>query len=273
MAKNKETSEELTTKSESAVVVAEENYEEDGAAGFEAADQNDYSLAFLGILQTLSKAVEDGTYPKGHIMNSATGKAIDGELGFFFVPSFRQRLYVEWISRDKGGGRVADYQPEHEVVLKAIEDADDPFDLYVNENHLIETYYMYGIVITDEGYYEACIPFKSSHIKKYKGWMTELRALKFEKRDGTKTQFPLFAHKFHLRTIGQEHAGGKSFNWAIDFADGNASESRLPTNDEHYLLAKALYKFLTEEGTKVNFNNESKVNQDGADSDPDLENM
>jgi len=264
---NKE-SEALVKKGSTAVLAPEEEYEDDGAAGFEQVDQSDFSLAFLSILQTLSKAVEDGTYPKGYVMNSATTKAIDGELGFFFVPAFRQRLYVQWIPREKGGGRVADFAPEHESVLKAIEEAKDPFDLYIGDDHLVETFYMYGIVILDEVYYPACIPFKSTHIKKYRGWMTELHALKFTKKDGSKVIYPLFAHKFHIRTVGQEHPGGKSFNWDINFSEGGASESRLPTNDEYYLEAKKLYKYLNESGTKVNFTNESKVDS-SEDSDPE----
>ncbi len=267
-------------------------YEDDADKGMEGVDQNDFSLGFLGILQTLSSAVEAGLFPKGYIMNSATSKAVDGELGIYFIPVFRERLFVEWVPREKGGGRVADYKPEDEVVLNAIENADEQYKLFVNENHLIETFYMYGIVIGEEiitqedvDYaleqngevlvvgtkneicFEACIPFTSAKIKRYKGWMTELRALKFTRKDNTKANYPLFAHKFQLKTVEQEAPGGKYYNWDINFAGSNAATSRLSPHSEYYKMAKKLHEYLTKDGLR-DFKNE-KTSQEG-DTDPEV---
>lgn len=240
-----------------AVVVSEEGYDDDSDSGFEGSDQADYSLAFISITQDLSKTVKSGQHEVGMIYNSATSKVIAGEDGISFIPVLRQRKYVEWIDLKKGGGRVGDFAPEDPIVTDIIAAAKDPFDLMIGENHLVETFYMYGVVVSGDSYYEACIPFKGAMIRKYKGWMVELRGLKFTKKDESKATYPFFAHRWKLSTIPQTSPGGDFFNWEVNFDGENAAACRLPSASFNYQLAKKLHQYLTSDAANINFAKEN----------------
>lgn len=247
---------EIVKKEEASIVAS--SYEDDSDSGFEGASQADYSLGFLSITQDLTKTVKSGQYKQGMIYNTATSKAVDGEIGIGFIPVLRQRRYVEWASLKSGEGRIGDFGPEDPFVIDTIEKAEDEYNLELENGHtLVETFYMYGIVIDGDSFYEACIPFKGAMIRKYKGWMTELRGLKFEKSDGDKATYPFFAHRWRLTTIEQSNNAGDFHNWEVNFDGENAASCRLPADSFNYQLAKKLHTFLTSEGTTINFTKES----------------
>ena len=249
--------EELQKKEQAEVGAVSDNYDDDAGSGMEGSSQTDFTLAFISIAQLLSKGVIAGNFVEGSIFNSATGKTISGEDGISFVPVLRTRRFVEWIELKRGGGRVGDFLPEDPEVLKAISESKDSFTLKIGDNDLIETFYMYGIIVDGERYYEACIPFKSAAIRKYKGWMVEMRALRFTKSDGTQATYPTFAHRWRLTTIPQSNTAGDFYNWEIGFDGKDAADCRLPADSNHYQLAKQLHEFLVKDGSTVSYSKES----------------
>ena len=90
------------------------DYGETAGQGFENMTKDDLSLPWIQLLQSNSPEV-DGSVPErkiegaeaGMLMDSVSKKLRSAEEGIIFVPCATNHMYVEWVSRDKGGGFVA----------------------------------------------------------------------------------------------------------------------------------------------------------------------
>lgn len=200
------------------------DYGKYAGAGFEGMSAADQAIPFLYPLQPQSpqiikpsKKIEGAQ--AGMFLNNVTLALIDGEKGFHFLPCATRNAFVEWVPRDAGGGKVAEYAIRDAVVLDAKRKAKKFNELQVGENDLIETFYCVGIVLDEDmltplGY--AILSFSSTGIKPYKTGIGELQTF----ARGT----PLFAHRLHISTKQEENDQGTWFNWVIRPAirtDGN----------------------------------------------------
>lgn len=245
MAKN-----EVATKNQNTAMAEYGAYEDYAGAGFENQTSDDYSIPFLHILQALSPQLEDNdTLRQGMILNTVTGEVWDGKKGIAFVPATTQHVYVEWKPRDMGGGFVAIHEVGSELVRTCVDE--QPFGTYVTPdgNELIETFYVYGIAVDDEGNAsEAVIAFNSTKIKKYKGWMTKAKTIQIPLPDGRRIPAPLFAHRYRLKTVSEKNNKGQYYNWdSVAFDGANAMEARLLPNDPLFQAAVNI-KELIEKG-------------------------
>ncbi len=226
-------------------------YAEYAGAGFENQTREDYSIPFLQILQALSPQLqENDSLRPGMILNTVTGEAWDGKKGLAFVPVTTQHLYVEWKPRDAGGGFVGVHEVNSDLVKQA-KAASTEYGKYntPDGNELIETYYVYGLVLDDDGNAsEAVLAFSSTKIKRYKGWMTKARTIQIPLPDGRRIPAPLFAHRYRLRTILEKNNKGQFYNWDnVTFDGANAQEARLLPNDPLFQSAVGI-KTLIEQG-------------------------
>ncbi len=247
MAKN-----EVATKEENTQIVGADAYAEYAGAGFENQTGDDYSIPFIQILQALSPQIEENAaLRQGMILNTVTGEVWEGKNGIAFVPATTQHTYVEWKPRAAGGGFVGIHEVNSQVVANAKAASSDYGKYSTPEgNDLIETFYVYGIAIDDDGNSsEAVIAFSSTKIKKYKGWMTKAKTIQIALPDGRRIPAPLFAHRYRLKTVSEKNSKGQFYNWdAIGFDGANALEARLPTNDPIFQAAVNI-KSMIEEGT------------------------
>ncbi|XAO36973.1 hypothetical protein WP2_016 [Pseudomonas phage WP2] len=226
-------------------------YADYAGAGFENQTSDDYSIPFLQILQALSPQLqENDSLRQGMILNTVTGEVWDGKKGIAFVPATTQHVYVEWKPRDAGGGFVGIHEVNSDLVNHA-KAASSEYGKYSTPdgNELIETFYVYGIALDDDGNAsEAVLAFSSTKIKKYKGWMTKAKTIQIPLPDGRRIPAPLFAHRYRLKTVSEKNNKGQFFNWdAIAFDGENAQQARLLPDDPLFQSAVNI-KSMIEQG-------------------------
>ena len=232
------------------VAVKEDNlpvaydYGDDAGAGFEGTSRDDFTMPFLYILQSNSPIVEQGLVDAarpGVLMNSATQEMYPADqakadhTGLAFIPCHRQHIFVEW--KPNRGGFVA----QHEVDSAEVARAKKEFafgKLKIGENDLIETFYVFGLMVKGEGEFEPIVvPFSSTKIKLYKQTMTRLNSIRVNGK-----QPPLWAHRLRLRTAREENDKGAFFNFRVDFDGNNAVEARLDPASTLFAEARAFWE-------------------------------
>jgi len=269
MAKPQPTTAVATQQSTGTAVAEYGAYADFAGAGFENQTSEDYSIPFLQILQALSPQLQDNDRLKqGMILNTVTGEVWDGKTGIAFIPATTQHTFVEWKPREKGGGFVGVHDITSDVVKHA-KNASTEFGKYGTPegNDLIETFYVYGILVDASGdTQEVVLAFNSAKIKKYKGWMTKAKTVQIPLPDGRRIPAPLFAHRYRLKTVSEKNSKGTFFNWdAITFDGENAQAARLLPNDPLFQSAVNIKKLL--ESGKARANYESQAAGSGTDDE------
>lgn len=251
MAKTESKTTDVAVKEQNTAMAEYGAYADYAGAGFENQTSDDYSIPFLQILQALSPQLqENDSLRQGMILNTVTGEVWDGKKGIAFVPATTQHVYVEWKPRDQGGGFVGIHEVNSDIVNHA-RAASSEYGKYntPDGNELIETFYVYGIAIDDDGNAsEAVLAFSSTKIKKYKGWMTKAKTIQIPLPDGRRIPAPLFAHRYRLKTVSEKNNKGQFFNWdAITFDGENAQQARLLPDDPLFQSAVNI-KSMIEQG-------------------------
>lgn len=263
-------------------------YGEDAGAGFEDVTQADLIIPFLNVLQKMSDLVDE-EHPShvagakaGMLMNSVTEELHPGQEGILFIPVHKTHKFVEWVPRDQGGGFVGVYEVSDPMVMEARKGHEFGKVESPDGNDLVETFYMFGLVVdVDGGYNPAVIAFSSTQIKAYKKWMTTMRSVQLEDPEtGRRITPPMFSHLFRVRTRHQENAKGSWHGLNVNFAkEGDpkkgispAVASRLSVEDELYQAAKECRGIVVEEGAKVSYETSGKGGEggDGADDGDDF---
>lgn len=251
MAKTESNTTDVAVKEQNTAMAEYGAYADYAGAGFENQTSDDYSIPFLQILQALSPQLqENDSLRQGMILNTVTGEVWDGKKGIAFVPATTQHVYVEWKPRDAGGGFVGIHEVNSDLVNHA-KAASSEYGKYSTPdgNELIETFYVYGIALDDDGNAsEAVLAFSSTKIKKYKGWMTKAKTIQIPLPDGRRIPAPLFAHRYRLKTVSEKNNKGQFFNWdAITFDGENAQQARLLPDDPLFQAAVNI-KSMIEQG-------------------------
>jgi hypothetical protein len=251
---------------------AEYDYGDDAGAGFEHHTKEDFLIPMLYVLQDNSPVVEDVKEAKaGMMMNSVTQDLYDGTDGLTFVPCYKEHKFVEWVPRDDGGGFVGVHDIESDIVRHCREN--QPFGKYTTEagNDLIETYYMYGILLTpDGGAEQIVIPFSSTKIKKYKAWQNKSKGVAIPLPSGGRQKPPLWAVKYKFTTVREQNKKGKFWNFAINFEGGSAMESLIKRGSELYESALAVKEIAETGEGRVDYTGsvQDAGGDDGSDNVP-----
>jgi hypothetical protein len=248
---------ELAKKEDVKTPAAVYDYAEYAGAGFEKHTRDDYAVPFLGVLQSNSPQIE--TLPSarpGMLFNTVTNELYDAKKGIVFIPAETQHNFIEWRPRDQGGGFVSSHALGSELVKKAKDEQE--FGKYKvvkgqpKSNDLIETYYVYGILVKEDGTSEKMIiAFTSTKNKIYKQWMTKARTIQVAIPDGRRITAPLFAHKYRITSVGQKNAKGSFFNFQVAFDGAEAVDCRLGTTDPLFLEAVAFRELVQSDGIKA----------------------
>lgn len=236
------------------------DYGDYAGAGFENQDRSDYSIPFLAVLQGLSPELETLESAKpGFILNKVTQDVVSGKDGIVFVPCYTQHVHVEWVPRDAGGGIVGMHELDSEVVAQARAAARTGKFALPNGNELIETFYVYGIMVgEDETTSHAVIAFTSTKIKKYKAWMTKARTVQMRLPDGRKINPPLFAHRYRLKTVKEKNAKGEFYNWDVSFDGATAEACRLAPADSIFQEAAQCMELVKSGQAKADLSTEGR---------------
>jgi len=184
------------------------DYGADAGAGFEGTKSSDLAIPFLNVMQSNSPSVADGTHKNGDIVNSVTGQVWAGDKGVPFQPVHHEHKFVKWRPRDSGGGILGTYDPEDPYVAQTRKLNESAFGKLRTQdgNELIETHYVYGQVLNEDGSDSdgfAVMAFTSTKITPYRKWSTAMFLLKGKP--------PLFANRARMVTVNDKNEKGQAF--------------------------------------------------------------
>ena len=236
---------EILTKTKPKSLSTMPDYGKDVGSGFEDTKGSDLSVPFLIVLQSNSPQVTERD-PKeaesGMIYNTVTRELVGGQEGVVFLPCHKEGpVWVEWVPRNKGGGFVA----IHEGNSPSVKGADSILHpetgkptrkLRLGENELVETFYMYGLLLEDDEEGEstkgfAVISFTSTKIKPFRDWVTAMYTMKGKP--------PLFANRARISTVKQQNDSGNYYNFRVDPLKSTWVESLINPKTQKALLEEA----------------------------------
>lgn len=243
-------------------------YGDDEGKGFEHQTKADASIPIVSLLQALSPVVADGRGKPGDFFNTVTEQIWARDKGFLFVPATTRHVFTEWVPRDAGGGYRGQHTPDSEIVKLAMKTS-AKFGSYrtAEGNQLTETFYVYGAICSDDGQAEsmAIMPFWSTKIRPYKGWMTRLRQTQITDGQGRRVRPPLYAHLTRITSTMQKNNQGQFYVPVISSGDPRGIvQSLLKPDDERFLMAKACMQLVDSDMAKVDY---SKTKGDGDEGD------
>lgn len=214
------TENEVALKQQHNIAAVNAMFEEDAGAGFEEADASAYAIPFLQILQSGSPQCKksDGAYIKGAeegmFYNTVTQELYSGEDGLLVVPAHYSNRFIEWKTRESGGGFVAEHLPgETEPTVKD----DKNRDVLPNGNTLVDTRNHYVLFKDKEGNWQpALITMSSTQLKKSRQWMSKMQGIKIKRADGSTITAPMASRVYRLTTVPEQNDKGSWFGFRIE---------------------------------------------------------
>lgn len=257
------------TKTDPAGLPAVYDYSGYEGSGFENQNSEDWKIPFLYLLQSNSPAVEKMENAKaGMLLNTVTNQLFSGKDGIAFVPVSTQHVYVEWRPREAGGGIVLTHQLDSPVVAEVRAKPRAGKIVLNNGNELIETFYVYGLLVTEDGFEHLVLSFKSTAIKHYRSWMTKARMVMFP-AGAKKINPPLFAIRYRLTALSEKNTKGSFYNLVAAFDGKSAYEAALDPKGELFSAAKAFLEAIQEGHVSADTSKEEQVSggpaADGSD--------
>lgn len=245
--------------------IAAYDFGEFAGDGMDQIGKDELLIPFLAILQPMSPIVTEGDNDNakpGRYYNTITGDIYEGEKDGvpFQLVSFN-RMFVEWIPRDAGGGIAGRYTPDDPFVKAEIEkNKGSVVGIKLgNGNDLVETYYAYGNILSEDltevdGF--AVLPIKSTNIKPFKMFTTALRTVKIPGRP------PIYAFAARLRCTKEKNDSGVWYQFKASPAVGDNWKASLIDPQKHrpvYEAAVGLKDLVNSGAAKADYASEGKV--------------
>jgi len=178
--------------------------------GLEEASADDYAIPFLRVLQSMSPQLKksDGKYiqgaEEGNLFNTVTETVYDGTEGVVLIPCAYKKKFIEWITRENGGGFVDDSHPA--TILKSCTKDDSGRFILENGNQISETAEYYCIIAQDENAPEqVLLSLTSSQLGFSRRWNTMLNNARVQNAKGETVPAPMFSYMYNLTTIPQSN--------------------------------------------------------------------
>lgn len=240
------------------------DYSKDAGAGMENIGSDEYSIPFVKIVQTNSptaRPVAEGGLgaPVGSILNTATSEFYDGKIGVDFVPCYRGHNYVERMPFEQGGQFIG-IRAEDDPMVADLVAKHGKFKKLPGPNgaEIIEAYYLYWLMLIDNTVAgRVLVPFPSTQIKKYKGFINRQLGIKYPQRDrdGRETLVnpPMWSHIWHACTVPEQKDQNHWKGWRITLKEEPPIKSRLRLNDPIYVQGREFYDLVKAGITKVDY--------------------
>lgn len=198
-------------------------------------DSGDRSVPFLKVLEKGSPEIEtvDGARA-GMLIDTSNGRLYESVR---FVPACREHAFVEWVPVDSGGGLVASYGMDEDISRWA-KGQRGKIKLR-NGNDLVETFYLFGILLPEEGDDEAepkpvVVAFTSTRIKTYKSIVNRSDSIMLMGASGRKFKAPWFCHVWRIGTQKKVDGAQSWYLYTAEFdsPSKDAAGARLPADSE-----------------------------------------
>lgn len=241
--------------------------------GFEGQSGDDIAIPFISVIQTNSPQVdkEDAKFIKGAsagmLLNSVTDEFVEKML---FVPACTKHIYVEWAARDSGGGFIGTHEIHSDFVKQAKIAFGSGFGKIPvpgTNNHLVETFQIYGVICNGKDLEPAVFSFSSTKIKVYKKANTKWRKMQVES-GGRKISPPLFSHLTEITTKGERNAKGSWYNPVLTPAKKSLLGSLIGKDDIRFQAAAELKAMVQSGAAEAVYEGEEGISRDAAEVDP-----
>jgi hypothetical protein len=215
------------------------DYGDDAGRGMEHTDASDLKIPYLAVLQKGSPEcdeTDDAYIPDakpGMLMNSVTKELYDGKKGVIFVPCHKAHCYVEWRTREQGGGLAARHDKNSPFVHDCKKASGKTYGTIPTPEgtELVETKYLTGYLLDDENSTDPStiivLSFSSTKLKKFQEIYTAMNTVKGKP--------PLYAHRLRVTTVPEKNQHGSWYNFQLTFLDGtlrNFSSGFIPRFQE-----------------------------------------
>lgn len=216
-------------------------FEQDASEGFENVTAQDMALPFIHVIQSNSPQVMADTAKPGEfwhvVKKQSLGKTIK------VIPVNFQKVYIEWQSRESGGGFVA-YHFDESILQSAPRDENNRNTL-PNGNYISTTAYHFCLLLNDGIPEPVIISLSSTQLKNSRRWLSMARNLKLNIGDKIITP-PMYSHIYTIETILESNSKGSWFGCNIH-SPKLLNESEI----NFYQMAQVFYKETSEDITKV----------------------
>lgn len=210
----------VAVKAQQAMAVMGAMFEEDAGSGFEEASASAYAIPFLQILQSGSPQCKksDGAYIKGAeegmFYNTVTGELFAGDDGIVVIPCHYSNRFIEWKTRESGGGFVGEHMPG--TTAPTTKD-DKGRDVLPNGHTLVDTRNHYVLLVKPDGTVEpALITMSSTQLKKSRNWMSKMNGIKIKNAAGQFMTAPMPSRKYRLTTTPESNDKGSWFGFHVE---------------------------------------------------------
>ena len=247
-------------------------FAEDAGVGQENMDRNDYAIPRIRILQDLSpqvKKTEQG-YIKGAeagmICDPVSEQLFSGEQGVLVIPISYRRSHIEWRTREKGGGIVADHGADGAILDQAKKDDRGRAILPSGNQITINAeYFVFVVDPTTGSHTPYVLSMSGTQLKKSRRWNTMINQLRIQHPSGSGTINPaMFYRTYKLSTEPERNEQGSWFGWHIT---PDKSTVDMPDGEQLYLAAREFRKQIAAGSVKVQQQDDSaEVAIDSEDS-------
>jgi len=209
-----------------------------GSTGFESMGADDIAIPFLLILQAFSPQVRGTTRIKnaeeGDFYNSVTQEILKGSIKV--IPCAYQKSWVEWVSRDNGGGFIRQHS-SIDILDKCTKNERNQ-DVLPSGNHVVTTAYQYCLLVKEDGSTERIvISFTSTQLKKSRRWNSQMMSQQIL-INNKKVTPPMFGFIYKIDSEEESNDQGTWAGWSI-------SSPELITDTDLYLSAKKFHDDVT----------------------------
>lgn len=185
-------------------------------AGLEEADRDSYAIPFLTILQKTSpqadadhEAFIKGSRP-GMFLDTVAQELLDSEKEeLSIVPVFYRRAFIEWKTRDDGGGFVGEHTVAEANTMNY--ERTEKGDMLPNGHQIVDTRYHYVILVRGDGRLQPMvITMTSTQVKKSKRLVSDMD-LQMTANNLKAT----FQTKYKISTVGESNEHGTWRGWVV----------------------------------------------------------
>ena len=210
----------VALKEESALVSISDAMKADAGSGFENVTQEDVALPFLSLIQSLSPQRTKGD-PKwiegaeeGLLFNTVSESLYDY---VSIVPCAYNKVFMEWVPRDHGGGLVGIY--DRTEVNHRIESKDGLKITSVAGNDIVPTMQFFCVQVDEDAKIildRFLISMSISQIKVGKKWLSRMQTIMAPGE--TPYPVPMYGQVWKMSSCLEKNASGQPYyNWSPSF--------------------------------------------------------